>query len=95
MVLGKVKDINRRANEGIRKKIRNAKEDPRHLGLVFAEFFLIVLILLSLFFLFDPNLAFPDSELIPWPLKLVMFLLAIGLVYKIYSYTKDFRKKQA
>ena len=93
MVLKKIREINARANEGIKKKIKNAKEDRRHLALVLLELFLVILILLSLLFLFDPAISFPDSEKIPWQLKLVLFVAAIALVFKLYSYTKEFRVK--
>ncbi len=91
MVLKKVKEINARANEGIKQKIKNAKEDPRHLALVLVELFLITLLLLSLLFFFDPDLSFPDAKFLPWELKLLLFLITIGIIYKLYLYTKDFR----
>ena len=89
----KIREINSRANEGIKKKIKNAKEDPRQIALVVVEVFLILLLIISMLFLFDPKLSFPDADNVPWELKLVLFLVALGLVFKLYSYTKDFRVK--
>lgn len=91
MRLKKIREINSAANEGIKKKIKNAKEDPRHLALVLVELFLVVLIVISLLFIFDPNLSFPESDRIPWAVKLLLFVFAMLLVLKLYDYTKDFR----
>ena len=93
MAFKKLREIKSRANAGIKKKIKNAKEDNRHLALVLLELLLVALLLLSLLFLFDPSLSFPDAEKIPWELKLVLFVAALAIVFKLYCYTKDFRVK--
>lgn len=88
-----IKEITSQANEGIKEKIVQAKEDKRHVALVIVELVLVAIILVSLLFLFDPNLSFPEADRLPWPLKLFLFLCAFGLVVKLYSYTSDFRSK--
>ena len=87
----KLKKINRLANEGIKKKVKRAREDKRHIALVLVELFLVFVLVLSLLFLFDPNLSFPDSDKIPWPVKMLVFLVTVLIAFKLYSYTKEFR----
>ena len=50
-------------------------------------------VVLSIFFAFDPDVNFPGSEKVPWPVKLLLFFLGVALVLKLYSYTKDFRSE--
>ena len=87
----KLKDLNNRVNEGIRQKFRNAKQDPREIALVVIELLLTTAIILSLIFLFDPQLSFPDAQKIPDLVKVLLIVIAMYLVYRIYAYTKDFR----
>ena len=89
----KIKSINRLANEGIRQKVKQAREDKRHIELIIVELFLISMLVLSLLFLFDPNLSFPESNLdsVPWPLKMLIFLGGVAIAFKLYTYTKEFR----
>lgn len=91
MPVKKIREINRQANEGIKEKVRQAKDDKRHVGLVVVELVLIALILVSVLFLLDPSLSFPGAEKLSWPLKLFLFFCALGIVVKLYSYTSDFR----
>lgn len=90
----KLKKINRLAIEGIKEKYKMAKEDKRHIALVAVELLLILMLVMSLVFLFDPAHSFPGSEKIPWPLKLLLFFGGTAIAFKLYSYTKDFRFKE-
>ncbi|MBI4044681.1 MAG: hypothetical protein HY392_03155 [Candidatus Diapherotrites archaeon] len=94
MPVKKIREITRRANEGIKEKVRQAKDDKRHIALIVVELVLIALILVSLLFLFDPDLSFSDAGKLPWPLKLFLFLCALAIVVKLYSYTSDFRSEK-
>lgn len=89
--IAKLKKINQLANEGIRQKFSQAKEDKRHFALIMVELLLLCMIVVSLVFLFDPALAFPQAQFIPWPLKLLLFVGAVLLCLKLYDYTKEFR----
>ncbi|MDO8633997.1 MAG: hypothetical protein Q7K34_01760 [archaeon] len=91
MPTAKIREITRRANEGIKEKVRQARKDKRHVGLVVVELVLTAFILVSVLFLFDPSLSFPGAEKLPWQLKLFLFLCALAIVVKLYSYTSDFR----
>ncbi len=86
-----LKEINHKVNEGIKQKFRNAKKDPREIALVLIELLLTIAIILSLIFLFDPQLSFPDAQKIPDLVKFLLIAIAMYLVYRIYAYTKDFR----
>lgn len=79
------------ADDGVKEKFQMAKDDTRHFALIIVELFLVLLIVLSLFFLFDPQISFPQAEFVPLPIKLVLFFGAVALALKLYSYTKDFR----
>ena len=89
--IAKIKELNRLANEGIKEHVANAREDKRHIALVVLELFLVLMLVLSIFFAFDPDVNFPGSEKVPWSVKLLLFLGGAALVVKLYSYTKDFR----
>jgi len=89
--LDQLKEINHKVNEGIKQKIRKAREDPREIALVLIELLLTIAIILSLMFLFDPQLSFPDAKNIPDIVKFLLIAIAMYLVYRIYAYTKDFR----
>lgn len=93
MPFKKLREINARANEGIKKKIRNAKEDPRHVALVVIELFIVMLLIISLLFVFDPSLSFPEAAKLSWEAKFFLFVVALAVAFKLYSYTKDFRVK--
>jgi len=90
----KIKEINEKANAGIKQNIKNAKEDPRLLALVVLEMLLITLIVLALLFILDPNISFPEAENIPWPVKLLLFVATVILVIWVYNYTSEFRKSR-
>ena len=94
MPVKKICEITARANEGLKEKVRQATGDKRHVGLVVVELVLIALILVSVLFFFDPDLSFPGAEKLPWPLKLFLFLCALVIVVKLYSYTSDFRSEK-
>ena len=90
----KLRELNRLANEGIKEHLKNAREDKRHLALVVLELFLVIMLVLSIFFAFDPNVNFPGSEKVSWPVKLLLFFGGTALVLKLYSYTKNFREEK-
>ncbi len=90
----KIKQINNLANEGIKQKYKEAKEDNRHFALIALELVLVFALVASLVFLFDPTLNFPDAQNISWPIKLALFIAAAIIVVKLYDYTKDFRIEQ-
>lgn len=94
MPVAKIREITKQANEGIKEKIAQAKGDKRHVALVAVELVLIAFILVSVLFFFDPDLSFPGAEKLPWPLKLFLFLCALAIVVKLYSYTSDFRSEK-
>jgi len=87
----KIRELNNKVNEGIRHKLRKAKEDPREIALVIVELLLTIAIILSLIFLFDPQLSFPDAQKIPDLAKFFLIAIAMYLIYRIYAYTKEFR----
>jgi len=88
----KLKELNQKVNEGLKQKFRKAREDPREIALVLIELLLIVAIILSMIFLFDPQLSFPEAAKIPDIAKFLLIAVAMYIVYRIYSYTKDFRR---
>ena len=89
--IARIKELNRLANEGIKEKVQSAREDKRHLALVVVELFLVLMLVISIFFAFDPDVNFPGSEKVSWPVKLLLFAGGVALALKLYSYTKDFR----
>ena len=94
-MLKKVSELNKKgtqlAKEGIKTKIKEAKQDPRFIALIIVDVLLIMLIIMALFFLFDPNLALEIDNPIPWELKLVLFISSVLLAFWIYHYTKQYR----
>jgi hypothetical protein len=88
----KLKELNQKVNEGLKHKFRKAKEDPREIALVLIELLLTIAVILSLIFLFDPQISFPEATKIPDLVKFLLIAVAMYLVYRIYSYTKDFRR---
>lgn len=87
----KVKQIGRLADEGIKNRVKRVRDDKRHVVLVVIELVLVFGLVVSLVFLFDPSLSFPQAQDIPWYLKFFLFLIGVFLVFKVYSYTRDFR----
>lgn len=89
--IARIKELNRLANEGIKEKVHSVRKDKRHLALIVVELFLVMMLVISIFFAFDPDVNFPGSEKVSWPVKLLLFFCGVALVLKLYSYTKDFR----
>ncbi len=93
--LKRVRELNKQATElakeGVKIKIKEAKEDPRFIALILVDVLLIVLIIMALFFLFDPNLALEIDNPIPWEIKLILFLASGFLAFWLYHYTKQYR----
>src|SRR3989344_8722742 len=89
--LAALKELNQKVNDGIRHKIRKASSDPREIALVLIELLLTISIVLSLIFILDPQLSFPEAVKIPDILKFFLIAAAMFIVYRIYGYTNDFR----
>ncbi|MCX8158523.1 MAG: hypothetical protein N3D73_02535 [Candidatus Diapherotrites archaeon] len=100
----KDKELYEIAKRGIKKGLSKYSKDRLLFVLVVVDVILIVMIILALIFLFDPNEDFFDmlaektgikfdSYAIPWELKLALFLLTIFLTWKLYSYTEWYRKR--
>lgn len=91
------REINRAATNIIKEtakaKIKKAREDPKVIALIIIDVLLIFMIIIALFLWFDPYLYFPDAELIPDELKLVLLLFTIFLAFWIYRYTEWYRKQ--
>ena len=85
------KEATKLAKEGIKIKVKEAKEDPRFIALIVVDVLLILLVIMALFFLFDPNLALELDNPLPWELKLVLFIVSVFLAFWIYNYTKQYR----
>ena len=93
------------AKEGLKIKVNQYRSDPKLIALVAIEVILIFLLILSIVFLFDPNLEFSEflpfiqdsgfdlSSTIPWELKLALFIVTVYVVWKLYSYTGWYRKQ--
>ncbi len=69
-------------------KLSAAKKEPRIPALLIVEFFLSMILVLATIIYLDPK-----TNLVPWPLNVVLFLIILGIVVYLYGFSKPFRKE--
>jgi hypothetical protein len=93
-----VRRINSQATDIVKKEFKErifeAKEDRRIIALFCLEFLLVMFIVVSLVFLFDPELAFPAVSALPDYGKWLILIVSILSIFAIYNYLAVLRAEK-
>jgi uncharacterized membrane protein YbhN (UPF0104 family) len=75
----------------IREKIRAARKDRRLIALLAIEFILAMVLVGSLLIYLNPDVNLPPALNASIELRIFLFILLVGAVLYLYSFTRDYR----
>jgi len=73
----------------VKKGFAEAKQDTRIFALLFIEFIVSLAIALSIYFYLDP-----ETNIVPFPLNVVVFIGLMVVLYFVFHKTKEFREER-
>lgn len=71
-----------------------AKADRRIFAMLFVEFIISIAIALSIYFYLDPEVKVEELKNVPFYLKLIAFIVLMGLLAIVFHKTKEFREER-
>jgi sodium--glutamate symport carrier gltS len=75
--------------EHIKETFREGKKDKRIFALLFVEFLISIAIALSIYFYLDP-----ETNVVPFPLSVLVFGVLMFLLAVVFHKTKEFRDER-
>ena len=73
----------------VKQGFKEGKQDTRIFAMLFIEFIVSLAIALSIYFYLDP-----ETNIVPFPLNVVVFIGLMVILYFVFHKTKEFREER-